>query len=98
MRFSIRFVILSAAIVAILSVFCTAKRYTIEQFERLVKGKTLQQVEDAIGKPKRIVQRHREKRTYWYYVYKVYDPSTKKAVPQAEVEFKEGKAIKVNYE
>ena len=64
----------------------------------MVKGKTENEVLEAVGKPKRIVTRQMEKRTYWYYVYKTYDPSSGQAIPQTELVFRDGRVIKVNTE
>ncbi len=78
---------------------CSSRRYSVEQFKRLVKGKTEQEVIAAVGKPQRIMSREQtENRTYWYYVYRTYDPATGQAQPQTEVIFRDGRVIQVNLE
>ena len=91
---------MSGILVALcLWVTCTTKKLSLDEFKQLVAGKTEQEVEAAVGKPKRIRSRlQAEGKVYWYFVYRTFDPSTGNNIPLTTVVFRDGKVILVSTE
>jgi outer membrane protein assembly factor BamE (lipoprotein component of BamABCDE complex) len=86
--------VLAAAVVAFAVTLagCGQKRYGLDEFRSLVRGKTEAQVIEAVGEPNRIVKREQaEGKTYWYYVYRTRDQSTGQPIPETRVIFRNSK-------
>lgn len=78
---------------------CLSKKQTIDEFRRMVMGKTETEVKQSVGSPKKIISKQNtEGKVYWYYIYKAVDPNTGKDIPQTTVVFREGKVIEVKVE
>jgi outer membrane protein assembly factor BamE (lipoprotein component of BamABCDE complex) len=71
------------------------KTYTREEFRKLVDGKTTDEVKATFGVPVRTTDNGDD--VYWYYENLTTDPVTGKVDSSAQVVFRGGKAIRVNY-
>jgi outer membrane protein assembly factor BamE (lipoprotein component of BamABCDE complex) len=74
----------------------TAKVYTREEFERLVIGKTKDEVIKAVGRPDR-TSKQAEGTEYWYYSDVIRDPITGKLDRQVQVVFEDGLPVRINF-
>ena len=91
--------LVGVCILSLTMVGCLSKKNTLDEFRRIVMGKTETEVKESVGSPKKIISKQNtEGKVYWYYVYKTVDPKTEKDIPQTTVVFREGKVIEVKVE